>query len=112
VCGPVGGHGIAARHAKRHHVGATGRHRRGGLGRVVQVKPTKPVFKAPGTELLKLRCDEPLSCFAFNFNLRRYSSASATLAADVDWRVGDKVVLASSAHNPDEAEVRRCRLTL
>ena len=35
----------------------------------------KPVLKAPGTMLLKLRYDEPLSNFAFNFNLRRYISA-------------------------------------
>jgi len=33
----------------------------------------KPVLKAPGTMLLKLRYDEPLSSFAFSFNLRRYS---------------------------------------
>ena len=28
---------------------------------------------AHGTKLLKLKYDEPLSKFAFNFNLRRYS---------------------------------------
>ena len=32
----------------------------------------KPVLKAPGTMLLKLIYDEPLSNFAFNFNLRRF----------------------------------------
>jgi len=32
----------------------------------------KPVLKAPGPMLLKLICDEPLSNFAFNFNLRHY----------------------------------------
>jgi len=36
------------------------------LGRAVQVEPMKPVLKAPGTMLLKLRCDEPLSHFPFN----------------------------------------------
>ena len=46
-------------------------------GRVVQVDPVKPVLKAPGSMLLKLRCDGPLSNVAFNFNLRRYSLASA-----------------------------------
>jgi len=38
----------------------------------VQVDPIKPTLKAPGTNLLTLKCDEPLSTFAFNFNLRRY----------------------------------------
>jgi len=33
----------------------------------------KPALKAPGTERLKLKHDEPLSNFAFKFNLRRYS---------------------------------------
>ena len=34
-----------------------------------------PVSKAPGSTLLKLSCDGPLSHFAFNVNLRRYSMA-------------------------------------
>jgi len=33
----------------------------------------KPVLKVPGTMLLKLIYDEPLSHFAFNFNVRRYN---------------------------------------
>jgi len=36
------------------------------IGRAVQVDPIKPVLKAPGTILLKLRCDGPLSNAAFN----------------------------------------------
>ena len=32
----------------------------------------KPTVKAPGTKLLKLKYDGPLSSFAFKFNLRRY----------------------------------------
>jgi len=32
----------------------------------------KPTLKAPGSKRLKLWFDEPLSSFAFNFNLRRY----------------------------------------
>jgi hypothetical protein len=43
------------------------------LGRVVQVDPVKRALIAPGTKRLKLKYDEPLSFFAFNFNLRRYS---------------------------------------
>ena len=42
-------------------------------GRVVQVHPIKPTLKAPGAEPLKPKYDEPLSNFAFNFNLRCYS---------------------------------------
>ena len=38
----------------------------------MQVLPIKPTLKAPGAKCLKLTCDEPLSNFAFNFNLRRY----------------------------------------
>jgi len=43
------------------------------LGRAVQVDPVKPTSKPPGTKRLKLKHDEVLSNFAFNFNLRRYS---------------------------------------
>jgi hypothetical protein len=39
---------------------------------MVQVDPIKPKLKLPGTKHLKLKCDEPLSNFAFKFNLRRY----------------------------------------
>jgi len=38
----------------------------------VQVDPIKPVLTAPGSILLKLRCDGPLSNFAFDLNVRRY----------------------------------------
>ena len=41
-------------------------------GRTVQVGPIKPTLKAPRTERLKLKYDDPLSKFAFKFNLRRY----------------------------------------
>jgi hypothetical protein len=34
----------------------------------------KPTLKAPGSQRLILRCDELLSSFAYNFNLRRYNS--------------------------------------
>ena len=39
----------------------------------MEVSPIKPILKPPGTKRLKLKCYEPLSNFAFNFNLRRYS---------------------------------------
>ena len=41
-------------------------------GEAVQVDPIKPTLKAPGTNLLTLKCDEPPSTFAFKSNLRRY----------------------------------------
>jgi len=47
----------------------------------VQVDPIKPTLKAPGTERLKLKCDEPLLNFAFNFNLRRYDWVPAVRSA-------------------------------
>ena len=47
---------------------------RGARGRAVQVDPIKPTLKAPGTRRFKLKCDVPLSNFAFNFSLRRYNA--------------------------------------
>jgi hypothetical protein len=53
------------------------------LGRAVQIAPMKPVSKAPGTQSLKLNYDDPLSIFAFEFNLRRYSSGGASPCSPV-----------------------------
>ena len=41
----------------------------------MQVDPIRPTLKAPRTKRLKLNCGEPLSNYAFNFNLRRYNLA-------------------------------------
>jgi len=74
-------------------VGAAPARRAHQRGRAVQVDPIKLTVKAPGTKHSKLKCVEPPSNAAFNFNLRRYS---------VD--TGD---------NRDDlsiVEVRRCRL--
>jgi len=38
-----------------------------------------PVLKPPGSPLLKVRYDGPLSVFAFNFNVRRYSMVYSAL---------------------------------
>jgi len=46
------------------------------LGRAVQVDPIKPMLIGPGTKRLKLEHRCLLSSFAFNFNLRRYSSVA------------------------------------
>jgi len=42
------------------------------VGRALQVHPIKPPLKPHGTERLILKCDELLSDFGFEFNLRRY----------------------------------------
>ena len=42
-------------------------------GEAVQLDPIEPTLKAPGTKRLKLKCDELLSSFASNINLRRYT---------------------------------------
>jgi hypothetical protein len=39
----------------------------------VQLDSIKPMLKPPGTKRLTQKHDEPLSSFAFNFNLRRYN---------------------------------------
>jgi len=44
--------------------------------KAVQAEPMKSKLKAPGTERLKLKHDNLLSRFAFNFNLRRYNTAA------------------------------------
>jgi len=43
----------------------------------VQVDPIKPTLKAPGSERLKVEQEKLLSNFAFKFNLRLYTQASA-----------------------------------
>ena len=45
----------------------------------MQIDPVKPKLKPPGTKRLKLKYDEPLSKFAFKFNLRRYIKASIAI---------------------------------
>jgi len=58
----------------------------------------KPKLKAPGTKRLKLDYDAPLSSFAFNFNLRRYTMKRGAHAPARELAV--------------KSMVRRCRLTL
>ena len=60
-------------------------------GEAVKVDPIKPTLKAPGTNPLKLQYDEPLSNFAFKFNLHRYTTGggatwpSAPSCATAPW---------------------------
>jgi len=46
----------------------------------------KSTLKAPGSERLKLKCDDLLSKFAFNFNLRRYTKVAHVRAAHASHR--------------------------
>ena len=61
----------------------------------MQAHPIKTRLKLPGTKHLKLKCDEPLSNFAFKFNLRRYIK-------DIRARIAPAIY----------GSVGRCRLTL
>jgi hypothetical protein len=66
---------------------------RAGRGRAVQVDPIKPTLKAPGIKLLKLKCDKPLSNFAFKFNSRRYTEdAEAVIAVSKSFNIHAQVV--------------------
>ena len=49
----------------------------------MQVDPIKPTVKAPGTKRLKLKYAKLLSSFAFNVNLRRYSSGAMAIKSAV-----------------------------
>jgi len=69
------------------------------LGEAVQVDPIRPTLKDPGAKRLKLKCDEPLSKFAFNLHLRRY-----TWVPDGETKLIFAMLFGIS--------VRRCRLTL
>jgi hypothetical protein len=61
----------------------------------VQVDPIEPTLKALGTEILILNCDEMLSSFAFNFNLRRYTK-EAKAAARAARKAGPHIITAPS----------------
>ena len=65
---------------------------------VGQVLPIKPVLKAPGTILLKLRCDGPLSNVGLKFNSRRHTTAAVGQLTGWQQAFGDGMV-------------GRCRLT-
>jgi len=67
----------------------------------VQVDPTKPKLKPPGTKRLKLKCDKLLSNFAFNFNLRRYTESTPPAVPPT-----------RLPQPPPSPQVGLCRLTL
>ena len=63
----------------------------------MQVDPIKPMLKPPGTKRLKLNCDEPLSSFAFTFNVRPYTKVAP------GGRLGATLVIAPSVFLPGGA---------
>ena len=67
------------------------------------------MLKAPGTKRLKLKYDEPLSNFAFKFNLRRYymESFQAATVRPRGRRTSLVSILVELVSNPD---VRRSSL--
>jgi len=84
----------------------------------VQVDPIKHKLKAPGTNILTLKCDVLLSTFAFEFSLRRYIKAwpnapggacSAAVSAVIAPEYSPRKVPAAVAA---VTMVGRCRLTL
>jgi hypothetical protein len=70
------------------------------------------VESAPGVcnQRLKLKCDEPLSNGAFNFNLRRYNSGGHASVAILGRSGRSKQVHAASI--ADGSAVGRCRLSV
>jgi hypothetical protein len=59
---------------------------------------------------LKLKCDEPLSNFAFNFNLRRYIMEAFTHIAAAINRVYKELTLSES--HPLGGTAGRCGMTV
>ena len=58
----------------------------------MQVHPIKPTWRLPGTKRFKLKYDEVLQNFAFNFNLRRYSwGGYRTLGSMYMWHEADRL---------------------
>ena len=76
-CKPLGAggseHGVRVLHVAVHQGGA------------VQVDPIKPTLIPPGTKLFKLQCDELLSNFVFNHDLRRYTKVSQMHRHLIPW---------------------------
>jgi hypothetical protein len=85
----------------------------------MQVDPVRPTLKPPGIMLLKLIYNEPLSNFAFDFNLRRYTKAAkAAPAAPVSaapvssGKFGALTATKGGKGTMQINQVGRCRLTL
>jgi hypothetical protein len=59
---------------------------------------------------LKLKCDEPLSNFAFNFNLRRYTKVPAAKSPKAIAKLRKQVRKTKDVLSANQ--VGRCRLTV
>ena len=95
----------------------------------MQVDPINPTLTAPGIDCLKLKYDEVLSSFAFNFNLRHHNKATAasgdggagitdTEAVAIQMTTGAAIAAVTAAVQAeadalctDTLKVGRCRLT-
>jgi len=69
------------------------------------------MLKAPEIKRLKLKYDEPLSIFAFSFNLRRYSMGPSRWTTAWVTALLFVVVFAAASIEVDTM-AGRCRLTL
>jgi len=70
------------------------------IGEAVQVDPITATMKAPGTKRSKLKYDELLSSFAFNFNLGRYTSARSSRSSGWSTRTRSRAANPRSAWRP------------
>jgi adenine C2-methylase RlmN of 23S rRNA A2503 and tRNA A37 len=64
----------------------------------VQVDPIQPTLKAPATKRLQLKCDEPLSNLAFNFNLCYYHKTATGRRVTFEY-----TLLAGENDSPEQA---------
>ena len=77
----------------------------------MQVNPIKSTLKALGTKRLKLEYAEPLSNFAFEFNLRRYTKGVDEVYPNLNPLLGDVDVGTKVGPQFEQMyEVGRCRL--
>jgi len=94
--------GLSQRHEREtipaHHHRGIQRH-----GQAVQADPIKLKMNPPGTERLKLKYDDPLSNFAFRFNLRRYNTAVSFNGADASVAVTLTGAVLTLSHGSDSA---------
>jgi hypothetical protein len=83
-----------------------------GQGEAVQVDPMKPKLKPPGSKRLKLNCDDPLSRFAFKFNLRHFNKDEPRCfgcdVCDGVWCNACSPVTAARAKNGDDFVCPKC----